>query len=126
MLWSWRFFAYASNTESVLDEMPDEVKDALLIMLRRQRTLPQTEWKGIIKQLHGQQWRKLYEHLLFVDGVQHRPFGFFGLNQQEYTIVTTATHKQRRYNPPDVFDTAVRRMTNVRLTGDFRREIKLD
>jgi hypothetical protein len=48
-----------------------------------------------------------------VQNVQHRPLGFFGPTEMTYTLLIWATERDSKYDPPDVRDTALKRMNSV-------------
>lgn len=59
-------------------------------------------------------YRSLGKLRFKVLNVQHRPLGFFGPGQKTFTFLIWATERDRKYDPPNVCDTALRRMTLVR------------
>src|ERR1700674_2902136 len=49
-----------------------------------------------------------------VASVQHRPLGFFGPERKTFTLLIWATERDGKFDPPDVRETALRRMAEVR------------
>jgi hypothetical protein len=45
--------------------------------------------------------------------VQHRLFGFFGPQREQFTFVIFCTHKQKVYDPPDAKRTAAKRKREI-------------
>jgi hypothetical protein len=46
--------------------------------------------------------------------VQHRPLGFFGPERLTFTLLIWATERDGKFYPPNVRETALRRMNEVR------------
>lgn len=44
---------------------------------------------------------------------QHRPIGFFGPGPNEFTLLAWATERDSKYDPPDIRETALKRMEAI-------------
>ena len=80
----------------------------------------------MVKQLRSEKHREFYENLIYIDEVQHRPFGFMGPERQQYTILAYATHKEKVYSPARVFEVLKPRKEQVLKYGGCKRAIELD
>jgi hypothetical protein len=49
-----------------------------------------------------------------VANVQHRPLGFFGPERRIFTLLIWATERDGKFNPPNVRETALQRMAQVK------------
>jgi hypothetical protein len=45
---------------------------------------------------------------------QHRPLGFFGPGANEFTLLTWATERDKKYDPPGIRETALDRLNAIR------------
>jgi hypothetical protein len=59
-------------------------------------------------------YRELGKLRFKVAKVQHRPLGFFGPERKTFTLLIWATERDGKYDPPNVRDTALRRMAQVK------------
>lgn len=88
------------------------------------RDKERAEWcRPDVDQLSGK-YRKLYKLRFKADGTQHRPLGFIGPGPGEFTLLTWATEKDRKWNPPEIRDTALERMRLI--TEDPEKAHELD
>lgn len=70
------------------------------------------------------QYRALGKLRFKVRNVQHRPLGFFGPDQKTFTLLAWATERDGKFDPPNIRDTALRRMNMV--LEDTRRAHAFD
>jgi hypothetical protein len=66
-----------------------------------------------IKDIQGARYKGLTELRWRSGGVQHRLVGY-QTGEHDYLLLIGCTHKDRRYDPPDAFDTAVERRNWVK------------
>ena len=59
-------------------------------------------------------YRELGKLRFKVANVQHRPLGFFGPERKMFTLVIWATERDGKFDPPNVRETALRRMAQVK------------
>jgi hypothetical protein len=59
-------------------------------------------------------YRELGKLRFRVASVQHRPLGFFGPERKTFTLLIWATERDGKFDPPDVRETALRRMAEVK------------
>lgn len=79
--------------------------------------------------LHGEsQSESIWEWCFLSDGRQQRVLGIFGLERKTAIFLIGCSHKQKRYDPPECLDTAIRRAKEVRNgTANIReRKIRSD
>ncbi|MCF8149165.1 MAG: hypothetical protein K9K30_00865 [Burkholderiaceae bacterium] len=107
---NWTFKVYVSETGSQALQKSIDAKDEVVIQYFKTRirylaNTPKRDWKQPhAKKLKGV--RDIYEIRFAASGVQHRPLGFFGPGEKEFTIVLWATHKQDIYDPHNAINTA--------------------
>ena len=58
-------------------------------------------------------YRELGKLRFKADRIQQRPLGFFGPEKNEFTLLVWATERDGDYHPPDVRETALKRMKEV-------------
>lgn len=61
----------------------------------------------------GGRYRELGKLKFKVQNVQHRPLGFLGPFQMTFTLLIWATERDGKFDPPDVRETALKRMKLV-------------
>lgn len=109
----WRFRCFVStNGRNVItdwyeDLLPKEQADfdAEIEIWRTQAKWDSRDFEP----LKGQKYKSLFEHKFKSCGKQHRVFGCFGPDPGQYTLLLGCTHKDKIYDPPEAFDTALRR-----------------
>jgi hypothetical protein len=72
--------------------------------------------------LSGKKYRELGKLRFKVANVQHRPLGFFGPERNVFTLLTWATERDGKFDPPNVRDTALHRMNEVTKNAGRSRE----
>lgn len=106
----WRFKVYVSSTGSEalqkdINGQDDTVIQCFKVRVRYLSNTPKHDWKKPhARKLQGV--TDIYEIRFKANGVEFRPFGFFGPSEKEFTILVWATHKQDIYDPHDAIKTA--------------------
>ena len=85
---------------------------ATLNGLRDQPSIIGWSRPGGFDRLSGQ-YRDLGKLRFKVRNVQHRPLGFFGPKYRTFTLLAWATERDGKFDPPNIRDTALRRMNLV-------------
>ena len=106
----WRFKVYVSDAgnsgvQKIIDGQDEAVIQHFKIRVKYLANTPKRDWQ----EPHALKLKKvtdIYEIRFKANGVQVRPFGFFGPNVNEFTILVWATHKQKIYDPHNAIDTA--------------------
>jgi hypothetical protein len=70
-------------------------------------------------------YRELGKLRFRVARVQHRPLGFFGPQRGTFTLLIWATERDNKFYPPNVRDTALQRMEQVKRFPGNARECNL-
>jgi hypothetical protein len=109
----WRLFCY-DNRKGVnlwqewYDRVSDEVKAKHDAKWEFLEVSPATEWQYP----HTKAFKGFVEVRLG-GGVAWRVFGFFGLQQGEFTVVLIGNHKGNQYDPRDALKTAGKRKKEI-------------
>ena len=104
------------------ERQADAVKVAFLTSMKFLRAQPEDKWdRPQVGQLRHGSCKGLYEIVLKVNGVQHRPIGYYS-GKMEFTIVAFATERDRRFNPPNICDTAQERVAFIKNHKERARE----
>jgi len=69
-----------------------------------------------LRPFSGKKWKGLWELRWKSDGIPHRIGGYFA-NEDEFVMLIGFTHNQRKYDPPEMFDTILKRK-NLIQKGD--------
>jgi hypothetical protein len=79
------------------------------------RILAQTrQWhRDDFRWLRGKPYAGLGELRFKSERKQHRVIGFYGVGQQQSTMLIGCIHKQNIYQPPECFNTAARRKYEI-------------
>ncbi|HXK28007.1 MAG TPA: hypothetical protein VJ646_07115 [Candidatus Binatia bacterium] len=113
----WRFRCFVSaNGRNVISHWYEDLSpkeqadfDAEIEIWRKQ-----VEWDSRdFERLKGQKYKSLFEHKFKSCGKQHRILGCFGPEPRQYTFLLGCTHKGKIYDPPEAFDTALRRKSQL-------------
>jgi len=95
------------------------VQAAFLARMKFLQALPDDGWdRPYVGQLRGKPCKGLYEIVIKVDKVQHRPIGYFS-GIMEFTIVSFATERDGKLVPSSTCDVAketIRRIADGRET----------
>ena len=70
----------------------------------------------------GGKYRELGKPRFKIAGVQHRPLGFFGPGRRTFTLLSWATERDGKFDPPNVRETALRRMEQVKQNPEQAHE----
>ena len=84
---------------------------SLLTVLREQPLI--TGWCRPNFDRLSRRFRELGKLRLKVQNVQHRPLGFFGPTPRTFTLLAWATERDGDYDPPNVREVALKRMSLV-------------
>jgi hypothetical protein len=109
----WLFRTYVSPTgrndvQKQVDKARDEIVEHFKARLRYLANTPKIDWhEPQAKKLSGVD--DIYEIRFQAEKRQHRPLGFFGPGQSEFTILVWSEKKQGRYQPTDAIETAAKR-----------------
>lgn len=116
----WTFYDYVSpfGTNEIADWYSkltveeQEVFNGFLETLAKMQKLE----KPHVKKLKGDQNRGLFELIFTAGNKQHRVIGCYGPEgvRHGFTMLIGCTHKQRIYNPPNTFETATKRMEQIK------------
>jgi hypothetical protein len=112
--WAFRSYVCERRNSSVHDwynAQSPKVQaefDTALKYLRDRQT-----WCRPYAGLLRRECKGLVEIRVKVDGVQHRPLGFYGPRRGEFTIVFFATERDRKLEPPTACSIALGRKTIV-------------
>jgi hypothetical protein len=126
----WKFNVFVSSTGSTALQKTIDEQDVVVIQQFKARVrylanTPRIDWKTP-HALKLQGVKDIYEIRFSANGVQFRPFGFFGPGSNEFTILVWATHKQKIYDPNDAIKTAERRRKAVETGSAFCVPLKID
>ena len=101
------------------------VQAAFITRMKFLRQQPEDKWdRPEVGQLRHGSCKGLYEIVLKVNGVQHRPIGYFS-GKMEFTIVAFATERDRQFDPPNVCDTAQERIAFIKNHKERVREFRV-
>ncbi|RPI22100.1 MAG: hypothetical protein EHM61_23105 [Acidobacteria bacterium] len=113
----WSFWCYTSRTgrrvvEEWLDSVPASAQANYTAIKRRLKLLQ--EWpEPAFRKLRGRNYSGLGEiRFSDDDNVQYRLIGYHS-SESRFVILIGCTHKQRRYNPTNALETAVKRKKQV-------------
>jgi hypothetical protein len=124
-MWTLKSFTRPDSTMIVAEwyeRQADAVKVAFLTSMKFLRAQPEDKWdRPQVGQLRHGSCKGLYEIVLKVNGVQHRPIGYYS-GKMEFTIVAFATERDRRFNPPNICDTAQERVAFIKNHKERARE----
>lgn len=113
--WKLNVFISPTGSNSVqkeIDAQDEAVIQAFKVRIRYLANTPKSDWKKP-HALKLQGVTDIYEVRFKANGVQFRPFGYFGPGAKEFTILVWATHKQDIYDPNDAIKTADTRRKDV-------------
>jgi hypothetical protein len=94
----------------------EDVQAAFLVRMKDLQRRPGNGWdRPNVGQLRGK-CKGLFEIVLKVNKVQHRPLGYFS-GKMEFTFLAFATERDGKFNPPDVCKTAQNRKSLIENEG---------
>lgn len=103
----------------------EEVQEAFLGRMKFLRSLPGNAWdRPYVGQLRWASCKGLFEIVVSVQNVEHRPVGYFS-GQQEFTIVAFATERDRKLEPLTTCEVAQKRKDIIRNNKERSREFKI-
>lgn len=114
----WAYRTYVSPTgrpvvQQDIDRLTMEASVRFAAELRWLHEVPIQDWhEPHAKKLKG--YKALYEIRFTANKKAMRPVGFFGPDHGQFSIVVWAFKKQNIYEPSDAFDTAERRVKEIR------------
>lgn len=104
------------------EQQSDTVQAIFLTRLKFLRGRPNNGWdRPDVGQLRHGKCKGLYEIVLKMDGVQHRPLGYYS-GKLEFTIVAFATERDKQFNPPNICETAQERIAFIKKHKERVRE----
>lgn len=110
----WTIRCFGNARRKVFDEEYGEqsvaAKAEFRALLNVLRDQPIAGWTRPDFDRLGGKYRELGKLRFKADKTQHRPIGFFGPGQREFTLLVWATERDGKYAPPGVRDTALQRM----------------
>lgn len=115
----WKIKCYVSPTgrcdvQLAYDAGNDALKAAFEVALGYLTPLPRDKWiRPHAAKLDKQKFRDFFEIRFKANNLQQRPVGFFGPQDDEFTIVMWLTEKGGRLIPTDWFESADRRRKEV-------------
>jgi hypothetical protein len=113
-LWKFKEFVSSGGRPQILEwreEMSFAVRAIFDDRIDTLAKLPRADWQfPEFSLLRGKEGRQgLSEIRWFAEDKQWRVIGFFGPGKMEYTMLISCTHKQKRYNPDNCLETAIKR-----------------
>jgi hypothetical protein len=126
----WRFNVFVSPVGSTalqktIDAQDEAVIQQFKVRVRYLANTPKGDWKKP-HALKLQGVTDIYEIRFKANGIERRPFGFFGPGQKEFTILVWATHKQAIYDPNDAIKTADSRRKDIQTGSACCVPLKID
>jgi hypothetical protein len=110
----WVIKCYGNDRRNIFEEeycaWPAAVRADFRSVLNGLRDQPIEGWTrpAGFDRLLGK-YRELGKLRFKVRNVQHRPLGFFGPAENEFSLLIWATERDGAFSPPDVRDTALQR-----------------
>lgn len=101
------YVSSAGNAEvqKAINGKDEEWMQHFKVRIKYLANTPKRDWKKPYA-LKLQKVTDIYEIRFQANGVQQRPFGYFGPRDKEFTILILATHKEKIYDPNDAIKTA--------------------
>lgn len=111
-----KFRTYVSQTgrkdvQDTIDDLDVEVIVEFSICLRYLANTPRPDWGDKLKKLKGVEG--IYEIRFKANNAQQRALGFFGPEEDQFTITIWAIHKQDIYKPSDAIKSAGKRRDQI-------------
>jgi hypothetical protein len=104
-----------------LEDQTDEVQTAFLVRMKFLVGRPGNGWdRPWVGQLHGR-CKGLFEIVLKVNKVRHRPIGYFS-GKEEFTFLPFATERDNKLDPPNVCELAQKAKKIILLHKERVRE----
>jgi hypothetical protein len=113
----WRFNVYVSPSGSnglqqQIDKLSPEIEQSFKVRIRYLSNTPKQDWKRPhAAKLQGVE--EIYEIRFKANRVEMRPLGFFGPQENEFTILIWAAKKEDIYEPPNAIKTAESRRKEI-------------
>lgn len=106
-------------------EQDEDVQAAFRTRMRFLVALGENGWnRPQVGQLRHGDCKGLFEIVLKVNKVQHRPIGYFS-GRMEFTFLAFATERDGEFDPPDVCATAKKRLELIRERKERVREFRI-
>lgn len=104
------------------EEQSPAVQAAFITRMKFLQAQPEDGWdRPEVGQLRHGSCKGLFEIVLKVNKVQHRPIGYFS-GKMEFTIVAFATERGGQFDPPNICDTAQERIAFIKNHKERVRE----
>jgi len=129
MAWKLRSFTVSeTNNQTIVmewfDAQDEAVQNAFLARMEYLIPLPADAWnRPYVGQLR-RECAGLFEIILKVNNVQHRPIGYFS-GRQEFTFLAFATERDNRLDPVNICETAFNRRALIETDPRRSREITI-
>jgi hypothetical protein len=128
-LWTLKSFTAPDGKTTLvsewLDAQDEDVQAAFLTRMKFLRGRPENGWdRPQVGQLRRGECKGLYEIVLKVNGVQHRPLGYYS-GKMEFTFVAFATERDGKLVPDGICDTAKQRIKIIEEKKERVREFKI-
>jgi hypothetical protein len=109
-MWIFKSYEAASGKNDVqerYDRATDGVRAEFEVALEFLEGTPRKDWdRPKAARLHRQKYPDYYEIRFFADKLQHRPIGYFGPAEDDFTVLLWATEKGNQLQPKSWFKTA--------------------
>ena len=118
-LWIIRCYVSPSGRDMIDDwysRQSEDVQAAVEVALEYLIQRPRQEWRRPEFDLLSGKLREIGEIRLKVDK-QYRILGFFGPSRSDFTLLIGASKKGNQYDPRNALETALDRMTQVKVDG---------
>jgi hypothetical protein len=130
---SWRLKGLVdrrSVNQTVVDQwfrlQSEDVQIAFTTRMKFLRGLPADGWdRPYVGQLRWKECKGLYEIVISVENVEHRPIGYFS-GPMEFTIVAFATERDGRFEPKTICATAKRLIEKIEKGEEKVREFTFE
>lgn len=127
-LWTLKSFTNPDGKTIVAEwyeQQDDAVKAAFLTRMKFLRAQSEDGWdRPQVGQLRHGSCKGLYEIVLKVNKVQHRPLGYYS-GKLEFTFVAFATERDGQFDPPNICDTAQERIAFIKIHKERVREFRV-
>ena len=127
-MWKLRSFVLP-NGKSLVSEwyaaQSEEVQEAFLARMKFLFGLSGNGWgRPYVGQLRWASCKGLFEIVISVNGVEHRPIGYFS-GKMEFTFLGFATERDGKFDPLTVCDVAQKRKDIIHSNKERSREFKV-
>ena len=100
-----------NDVQDSIDEFDEVEMACFTVCIRYMVNYPRKDWGDRLKKLKGVD--DIYEIRFKANNKQQRALGYFGPEENEFTITIWATHKQDIYKPSDAIKSAGKRRDQI-------------